>query len=251
MEKSSSLTSERVNPEVHDGHYFVHLQRYIFAKKFTAGKGMVLDAGCGNGYGTALLAEDAGQVVGVDYDTEAIDYCKQHFSRPNLRFLLADCRSLPFDTENFDTVVSLEVFEHIVEWEQFLAEVRRVLRPGGAFMMSTPNRLTVELQEHSTGQPHYVYHVNEVEPKELINRLQRFFRRVELFSMRRRGNSLYSFLRGLDVFNLRFRLPLHLRDWLGQSLEASWEPGDIRSPDDFVIGQKQLRQALNVIAVCR
>jgi 2-polyprenyl-3-methyl-5-hydroxy-6-metoxy-1,4-benzoquinol methylase len=250
-EAPSSLRGERIVDEVHDAHYYRHLRRYLFARQYTAGCRAVLDAGCGSGYGTRLLAEDAEQVIGCDYDPDAVAYSSDHFRKPNLRFAVADSRALAFRSAMFDTVVSLEVFEHVVEWQQFLTEARRVLKPEGIFVLSTPNRLTTRLQEKKTGQRHYEYHVGEVTPKELESRLRGFFRHVEVFAMRRNGNALYAWLRRMDVLNLRFKLPQRMRHQLSRDMGVSWDPRGVVSPDDFVIEKSQWRQALSIVAVCR
>lgn len=113
-----------------------HLARYHFALNFIAGK-RVLDFGCGQGYGSKILAGRAGQVTSLDIAEEATQATK---SRGITRVVRADARRSPLRGESFDVVVSFEVFEHIEAVEQYLAEVGRMLAPGGRFIVSTPNR---------------------------------------------------------------------------------------------------------------
>ena len=135
------FTGERVIPGQDDVDLFnEHRARYWFARRFAKGKN-VLDAACGTGYGSALLAEIARAVVGVDVDRGALDYARQHFRVPNLRFAQSDCLALPFADGCFDRIVAFEIIEHLDQTEAFLAELRRVLAPAGALILSTPNRL--------------------------------------------------------------------------------------------------------------
>ena len=101
----------------------------------------MLDAACGTGYGSALLADTARTVVGADIARDAVDYARGHFPAPNLRLAQADCLALPFSDGRFDLVVAFEIIEHLENPEAFLAELRRVLDPSGVLILSTPNRL--------------------------------------------------------------------------------------------------------------
>lgn len=249
-EERLSLDAERIIPDNHDGHYYRHLRNYIFAQRYSAGTQRVLDLGCGTGYGTILLARGAGEVIGVDYDADAIAYCNTHNKTANAQFRVMDCRRLDFEAESFDAVVSVQVIEHIAEWETMLGEVKRVLKKGGILVLTTPNRLTTQLQEASSQQLHYAFHVNEMDAKQLYDRLRAFFGSVTMFSMRRRGNGLYALLRRLDFFNLRLRIPPKFRGQLSSAVGVAWDSDSISSPDDFVVERRGLRPALNLIAVC-
>ena len=135
------FTGERVIPGQDDADLLnEHRARYWFARRYASGK-TVLDAACGTGYGSALLAETAPSVVGVDIARDAVEYARAHFTAPNLRFAQADCLALPFAAGRFDLVVAFEIIEHLDNPEAFLAELRRVLDPSGLLILSTPNRL--------------------------------------------------------------------------------------------------------------
>ena len=172
------FTGERVVPGLVDTDlYNEHLARYIFAEVFVAGK-RVLDAGCGSGYGTARLAEKAKLVVGVDNSAEAIGYAREHYTRPKVVFLYGDCERLPFDRGAFDVIVSFEVIEHLARQEEFLTEVKRVLRPAGLFVLSTPNRIYYS-EEREQENP---YHHREFSREELRGELGRHFAHVQLLA---------------------------------------------------------------------
>lgn len=136
-----NFTGERVIPGDVDADLFnEHLARYLFARDYAQGK-KVLDAACGTGYGAALLAETAAEVLGADIAPEAIEYARQHYPAPKTWFLRADCLCLPLKSATFDLVVAFEIIEHIRDTAGFLNELRRVLSPDGLLLISTPNRL--------------------------------------------------------------------------------------------------------------
>jgi SAM-dependent methyltransferase len=145
-----------------------HLVRYRFAGRFSKGL-RVVDVGCGTGYGAAVLAETAGLTVGIDSDWGTIHYAGKAYLRPNLRFVLSDCRDLPFRDRFFEVAVSFEVIEHIREQDQCLSEIRRVLSPDGILIMSTPNvfRSTKVIEE---ANPFHHKELNEGEFAELLLR---------------------------------------------------------------------------------
>ena len=101
-------TGERFIPtECTDEMAIEHYQRYQFARNITAGK-IILDAACGEGYGTCLLSQDALRVVGIDIDPDTISSAKERYKRENTEFVTGSIDSLPFDDNTFDMVVSFE-----------------------------------------------------------------------------------------------------------------------------------------------
>lgn len=121
--------------------YLKHLAAYLlFAKEFV-NKRRVLEIGCGTGYGCNELSECASFIASVDVSKENILYCSNNYAKDNLAFLLGDGTSLPFKAETFDTVMSFQVIEHIPKRSvlNYLRETKRVLRPGGVFVLATPN----------------------------------------------------------------------------------------------------------------
>lgn len=173
------FTGERVIPGQSDLDLFnEHLARYAFAARFAAGRRAV-DAGCGAGYGAAELARLARSVLGVDASTYAISYAREHYSAPNLRFVAASCAALPLADASVDLLVAFEVIEHLAEWQRFLAEVRRVLAPGGHFIVSTPNKEYYAESRRLTGPN--PYHVHEFDFDEFSAQLRVLFPEVTLF----------------------------------------------------------------------
>ena len=148
-----------------------HLARYQFARTHLGGCARVLDAACGLGYGSAMLALDgaARTVLGVDIDPESIGYASASFGSPGrVDFRegnVCDFGALPSDS--FDGVVSFETIEHIADPAGFLAEVRRLLRPEGLFVASVPYRW---VKDGDLGP----YHVDEYDMRKLMALCSRF-----------------------------------------------------------------------------
>jgi 2-polyprenyl-3-methyl-5-hydroxy-6-metoxy-1,4-benzoquinol methylase len=121
-----------------------HVARYMWARRFVRPGDRVLDAACGLGYGSRVLADGtlAESVHGVDVDPEAIAYAAEHYGadRSRLTFAAHDVASLgDLAAASFDVIVSFETVEHLPDPERFLADGRRLLTPGGRFLCSIPN----------------------------------------------------------------------------------------------------------------
>ena len=115
-----------------------HKQRYQWALEYCQDK-RVLDVACGTGYGSVILAQrGAAQVVGVDISIEAV--ASNGKRPPRLMLANSDACNLPFGDGTFDVVVSFETVEHLASPELLLAEISRVLKPGGLCICSSPNR---------------------------------------------------------------------------------------------------------------
>lgn len=133
------LTGERTVPGVAQENYW--FRRHEAAYEWVdARAATVLEVGCGEGYGTALLARHARSVLGIDYDTMTVAHAARTY--PQARFVGANLAALPVRTGSVDLLATLQVIEHVWDHREFLAECRRVLRPDGALVLTTPNRLT-------------------------------------------------------------------------------------------------------------
>jgi 2-polyprenyl-3-methyl-5-hydroxy-6-metoxy-1,4-benzoquinol methylase len=141
MPSDLEFTGERFVPGIAGEIAHEHWHRYAFARRFVAGLS-VLDVACGEGYGSALLANGAGSVLGVDIAEGAITHASAAYAdRANLRFAQGSASSLPVADGAFDVVVSFETIEHLPQTEQsrMVAEIGRVLRPDGILILSAPN----------------------------------------------------------------------------------------------------------------
>ena len=95
----------------------------------------VLDLGCGYGFVTVEMAKIAREAVGVDISSPRAGNSIPIGLQDRLRFLTVDGRSLPFDDNYFDTVLASEVLMMIADPNEFIAEIRRILKPGGRLVV--------------------------------------------------------------------------------------------------------------------
>jgi len=138
---------------------------YEFLAPRVAGQ-QVLEVGCGEGYGTALLARSAARIVGVDYDAAAAAHAARSY--PAARFARANLAALPVPSGSFDALVTLQVIEHVWNHPEFVGECRRAVRPGGRLLVSTPNRLTFSPGRDTPLNP---FHTKEFTARELTKLL--------------------------------------------------------------------------------
>ncbi|HXL01706.1 MAG TPA: methyltransferase domain-containing protein, partial [Candidatus Atribacteria bacterium] len=167
------LKSERMFPGKSDSlTEAMHFQRYRFASQFVKDK-VVLDAGCGAGYGSWIMATEGGarEVIGIDYAREIIEYDLEKYQKDNLTFETMNVLDLAFEDNKFDVVVCFEVFEHIDDPDVLLKELSRVLKPDGMLIVSTPNK-TVYSPDKEPGNP---FHVREYSYQEFRSILAKYF----------------------------------------------------------------------------
>lgn len=167
---------------------YEHVHRYLFARRWARGR-RVLDVATGSGYGARLLAESARSVCAIEIDAVAVAAARDAFGVPNLSFARADAARLPIVSASIDLVVALEILEHVpagASQEALVAEVARVVRPGGVALLSTPDRATYSDARRYRNP----FHTRELYRHELEALLGSHFRFVELFRQQVRAGSL-------------------------------------------------------------
>jgi len=176
--KDLEFTGERVIPgKVDEALWYEHMARYIFAADFVKDK-TVLDAGCGSGYGTDFLAsQGAKYALGIDISPEAIAYAQAHYQRDNLEYRVMDVTEPDLNDGSFDVIVAFELIEHLQNQERFLAEMARVLKNDGLFIISTPNREVYRL-----GLEPNPFHTKEFNFEEFYQILSRYFYNVKVLA---------------------------------------------------------------------
>lgn len=148
-----------------------HMARYTWATRFCQ-DARVLDAGCGTGYGAALIKQaGASEVIAVDLSEAVIETARQGVP-DGVRCEVGDLRSLTYEDNSFDLVICFEVIEHVEDQDGVLDELSRVLDPGGILLISSPNR-----ERYVPGNPH---HHHEYVPSELRDALRHRFAEVSL-----------------------------------------------------------------------
>ncbi|MEM9433068.1 MAG: bifunctional 2-polyprenyl-6-hydroxyphenol methylase/3-demethylubiquinol 3-O-methyltransferase UbiG [Pseudomonadota bacterium] len=102
----------------------------------------VLDLGCAGGFMAEALTEKGAQVTGIDPARKAIEAAKSRARSigQSIRYDVGVGEDLPYDNASFDTVVCVDVLEHVSDLNRTLSEIARVLRPGGVFLFDTINR---------------------------------------------------------------------------------------------------------------
>ncbi len=174
-------TGERYLPWVDDATIgYEHLHRYGLAKAFVRDKS-VLDLACGEGYGSFMLAEDAREVIGIDIDEVTIRHASSRYIKENLTFLKGSITDIPIKGEKvFDVVVCFEALEHIEEHDRLMEEVKRLLKAGGIFIVSTPNKYMY------SDQPNYQnpFHSKELYFAEFKELLSRYFENILMFGQK-------------------------------------------------------------------
>jgi SAM-dependent methyltransferase len=159
------LTGERTVPGVPEENYWFRRHEAVYAAlRERCADAIVLEAGCGEGYGADLLGGVASAVLALDYDPVTAAHVVRRY--PRVAVARADLVALPVRDGGCDALVSLQVIEHLWEQERFLRECHRVLRPGGALMLSTPNRLTFSPGRDTPLNP---FHTRELAPAELAD----------------------------------------------------------------------------------
>src|SRR6202008_1495158 len=139
-----TLTGERTIPDLDIENYWFRRHQVVYQRLAPRCTGRdVLEAGCGEGYGADLIAGEARRVIGLDYDESAVAHVRGRYPRVERRH--GNLAALPLPDGDVDVVVNFQVIEHLWDQGQFVAECRRVLRPGGVLLMSTPNRITFSL----------------------------------------------------------------------------------------------------------
>ncbi len=195
-------TAERVSHRDPSDNFV--FQRSLLAYREAAGRvgGNVLEIGTGSGYGVELISPAAASFVTVDkHEPAGFDEYR------NVSFQQMKVPPLGFPSGTFDWIISFQVIEHIKDDFAFLAEVNRVLRHGGKFIVTTPNsRMSL------TRNP---WHVREYTPGEFTNLMECHFDRVEALGVF--GNSSvmeYYEQNRRNVEKIARLDPLRLQQWL-------------------------------------
>lgn len=173
------LTGERTLPGIPAENYWFrrHETAYVALLPWVRGA-VVLEAGAGEGYGAAMLAGSARQVLAVDYDEAATRHAGAHY--PGVDVLRGNLAGLPVRDSAVDAVVNLQVIEHLWDQPGFVAECARALRPAGTFVVTTPNRLTFSPGRDTPLNP---FHTRELTAAELTELLDPHFRVMRMYGV--------------------------------------------------------------------
>jgi SAM-dependent methyltransferase len=158
----------------------MHEARYRFALQHIAGK-TLLDVACGTGYGLPILLQAVDSAIGLDIDLASLRRARQELRNGRAAVVLGDACGLPFASGTFDTITSFETIEHLEDRSKFVQELVRVVAPGGACLISTPN---ANYTRPINGKPRNPHHVHEYTPEEFRQFLSRYFDLPEIVGQR-------------------------------------------------------------------
>jgi SAM-dependent methyltransferase len=237
-----ALTGERTLPDVPEENYWY--QRHVAAYRWIADRcerQHVVDLACGEGYGSAILAERAGSVFGVDANPEAHEHARLKYKRENLSFRRALVEE--FDEHApYDAIVFLQTIEHVEEPGALLERLAYLLAPAGVAYISTPNRLT--LAPPGAVRSDNPWHVREYDAAEYRELIEPYFESVELLGLRHarklRAHEVAVRI-GWDHLHRALRLTDRFYRWFVPAI----------SERDFVLRHGDLDSALDFLAVCR
>jgi ubiquinone/menaquinone biosynthesis C-methylase UbiE len=171
-------TGERLETHEQGEGMIEHLHRYAIAMDRCNGK-VVLDIASGEGYGSNLLATVASKVTGVDIDAGTVRAANEKYAAKhgNLEFIQGSADSIPTSPGLFDAVVSFETIEHHDKHKEMMKEIKRVLKPGGLLIISSPDKLFYSDKPGTTNP----FHVKELYKDEFRLLLTSYFKNVVLY----------------------------------------------------------------------
>lgn len=123
----------------------------------------LLNVGGSAGIIDNYLADHFANVIGLDIDAPAVEYAKENFKKVNLAFVVGDALDIKYSNQSFDVVISSNVYEHVPDAGKMMAEIYRVLKPGGVCYFAAANRIV-------WNEPHYNLKLLSVIPRWLAHR---------------------------------------------------------------------------------
>ncbi|MFI0435957.1 MAG: class I SAM-dependent methyltransferase [Parachlamydiaceae bacterium] len=214
---------------------YEHIHRYALAKKLVKHK-IVLDLACGEGYGASLLADDASHVLGIDINPEVISHADDKYKKHNLTFMVGDITQVPLNRDQqFDVIVCFEALEHVGAQDALLKEMKRLLKPDGILIISTPNHPVYS----ENGMRKNPYHVKELDREEFEELIGRYFDNLIIY-----GQKTYASSHLFPLQQSNNKGEEHFRDEKGQGAielahpAQTWQSHALRytvnqNPSDF------------------
>jgi ubiquinone/menaquinone biosynthesis C-methylase UbiE len=244
------VTGERLVPGIVGQHLFrQHEARYVFAGTFVRKK-RVLDVASGSGIGTQYLLDAGAQdCIGLDIDRGATQYARAAY--PDCIFTQCEATRLCLAEASIDVVVSFETIEHVKDQQTFLMECERVLRPGGIFVCSTPNRTLARWGEDNP------FHFQELTVAQFRHLVAAVFNDVQLYAQ---NSSVYPLYVGKTVVSRvlnKLKLTDPIRRVVASKGSSSFRATKFSAGSEGLVKEIQplrtrlLRQPMFVIAVAR
>lgn len=182
-----------------------HFERYEFAEKYLKPNFVVLDAACGTGYGSEMLSGTVNKVISLEISDHALNWAKSHHQKNNIEFKQANLNN-PIDIPSnyFDAIISFETLEHVENQENMLSEFKRMLKPEGLLIISSPDREIIT----EKGGANNEFHINELSKREFTDLMKKYFFVEEIFGQTKyvdlpKHKKAIKFIAKLDVFGAR------------------------------------------------
>jgi SAM-dependent methyltransferase len=175
----SSLYDEgwmRSSPRLH-ARYDIPI--WLLSQRMSLPKSRGIDVGCGDGVLLYKVRRKGGVILGLDHSDEGLTLAREQLDRRNVfsgNLIKGSCYQIPLDSESVDYVTAIELIEHLDDVDAFLNETKRILRPGGWFVCTTPNREKGQAPDEVRDP----FHVHEYIPRELQSALNKQFSEVEI-----------------------------------------------------------------------
>jgi len=218
--------------------YEHHKYAYEETLKYVADK-FVLDVGCGTGYGVKICSETAEFVVGLDYNLSAIKYCNDNFATENNSFVTSNALLLSIRSDSFDIAITFQVIEHISDSINFINELKRVVKPSGLIIISTPN--VTDSEKMKDGNP---FHINKMGYDDLTDLLRKSFESFEIFGHTYDSQGTFiKLIRKLPLYKIGsgFRRSSMIKRQVSESLGMT----------KFKTVQDNVKNAMDLYAVCK
>jgi 2-polyprenyl-3-methyl-5-hydroxy-6-metoxy-1,4-benzoquinol methylase len=172
-------TGERILP-AQSGETSIVYSRHKFAyecvKQFVAGK-VVLDVGCGSGYGCNIFSKSAQMVYGIDQSSEAIEYCSKNSNAPNIEFIQMDGNKIEL-SQKFDVITTFQAIEHMDNLDHYIEQLLAATKPGGKIFITTPNVI-----KKISDNEHNPFHVNEMNYDKFYNLINGHFTTFDIIGV--------------------------------------------------------------------
>jgi SAM-dependent methyltransferase len=240
MQSTLADTGERIIPPSEEEVSFV-FARHRFAYQYAAGfvkDCMVVDIGCGTGYGCRMLAEHARFVCGIDYEYHALSYSQRNFGAPNVHYVQMNAIRLGL-RRGFDVAVCFQVIEHLSDVDGFLSQLKRIVKPDGRILISTPN-----VPKDRQARPTSPFHESEMDSDQFGDLIGRNFSDFDILGVvYERRNTLRTAIQKLPFY----RWGLLLKRTSGIKKLAN----RVMDLTSFRVTDKDLERSMDLLAVCR
>lgn len=163
-------TGERLETFVNNENTIEHLHRYAIVFDYIKNK-VVVDIACGEGYGSYLMSKIANSVTGIDIDSTTVYNAQKKYNKDNLSFKIGRADLIPIEEKSIDVVVSFETIEHHDKHDEMMLEIKRILKPDGLLIISTPDKYIYSDKRNFKNE----YHLKELYKEDFFNLINNFF----------------------------------------------------------------------------